>query len=153
MTDNLDLRGFLARYFPVFMGTIFASVFSLIFAIPLFFDSYFRELSLADNAKYSLFGGLALTLVIVHCNFMIARGRPQWTWGLTILLGFCLVGVIPTIEYRPHKLIYSLSLLFPLIALLLLNSKRHREMRNRLVEIRHERQRIKREAKRQRKAR
>ncbi|WVV48318.1 hypothetical protein THH46_03205 [Pseudomonas sp. NA13] len=34
------------------------------------------------------------------------------------------------------------GLLFPLLGLLLLNSKRHREMRSKLVEIRHQRERI-----------
>nr|WP_154742455.1 hypothetical protein [Pseudomonas karstica] len=122
------------------MGAIFASVFSLVFAVPLFFDSYFRNLPLADNAKYSFLGGIALTVVIVHCNFMIARGRPQWVWPLVVLLGLCFLGVLPTIEYRPHKLIYGLSAFLPLLALLLLNSKRHREMRAKLLEIRHLRQ-------------
>jgi hypothetical protein len=39
-----------------------------------------------------------------------------------------------------HPLIYAVTLLFPLLALLLLNSKRHREMRQKLLEVRHLRQ-------------
>ncbi|QJI32466.1 hypothetical protein HKK55_28470 [Pseudomonas sp. ADAK18] len=136
MKDFPLTNSFLARYFLVFIGAIFASVFSLVFAVPLFFDSYFRDLSLADNAKYSFLGGIALTLVIVHCNFMIARGRPQWVWPLVALLGLCFLGVLPTIEYRPHTFIYGMSVLLPLLALLLLNSKRHREMRQKLLEVR-----------------
>lgn len=95
-----------------------------------------------DNAKYSFLGGIALTLVVVHCNFMIARGRPQWVWPLAVLLGLCFLGVLPAIRDQQHPLIYSLSLLFPLLGLLLLNSKRHREMRQRLLEIRHLRQAV-----------
>ncbi|KQW40990.1 MULTISPECIES: hypothetical protein [Pseudomonas] len=140
MNDLPSIRGFLSRYFPVFMGAIFASVFSLIFAVPLFFESYFRDLSLADSTKWSFLVGIALTFILVHCNFMIARGRPQWVWPLAVVLGLCFLCVLPTIEYRPNKLIYSLSLLFPLLALLLLNSKRHREMRQKLLEVRHLRQ-------------
>nr|WP_280639981.1 hypothetical protein [Pseudomonas sp. RGM2987] len=130
------------KYFPVFIGAIMASVFALVFAVPLFFDSYFRDLSLADDAKWSFLSGVALTLVIVHCNFMIARGRPRWVLLLSMVLGLCFLCVLPTIEYRPNRLIYSLSLLFPLLALLLLNSKRHREMRRKLVKIRHQRELI-----------
>ncbi|KJH87945.1 MULTISPECIES: hypothetical protein [Pseudomonas] len=142
MNGQPGVRVFLIQYFPVFMGAIFASVFALVFAVPLFFDSYFQALSLADNAKWSFFGGVALTLVIVHCNFMIARGRPVWVWPMVAVLGLCFFCVLPTIAYRPDRLIYSLSLLFPLLGLLLLNSKRHREMRSKLVEIRHQRERI-----------
>ncbi|WP_339491647.1 hypothetical protein [Pseudomonas rhizophila] len=140
MNDQPSIRGFLSRYFPVFMGAIFASVFSLAFSVPLFFESYFRDLSLADSTKWSFLGGIALTVVIVHCNFMIARGRPHWVWPLAVVLGLCFLCVLPTIAYRPNKLIYSLSLLFPLLALLLLNSKRHREMRQKLLEVRYLRQ-------------
>lgn len=142
MNGQPGVRVFLIQYFPVFMGAIFASVFALVFAVPLFFDSYFQALSLADNAKWSFFGGVALTLVIVHCNFMIARGRPVWVWPMVAVLGLCFFCVLPTIAYRPDRLIYSLSLLFPLLGLLLLNSKRHREMRHRLLEIRRLRQAV-----------
>lgn len=140
MNDLPSIRSFLSNYFPVFIGGIFASIFSLALAIPLFIDSYFRNLPLADSTKWSFLGGMALTLVIVHCNFMIARGRPSWVWPLVMVLGGCFLSVLPAIEYRPNKLIYSLSLLFPLLGLLLLNSKRHREMRSKLVEIRHQRE-------------
>jgi hypothetical protein len=132
-----SVRQFLSQYFPVFMGAIFALVFSLAFAVPLFFDSYFRTIPVAENAKWSFLGGITLTLVVVHCNFMIARGRPFWVWPLVVVSGLCFLSVLPAIEYRPNTLIYSLSLLFPLVALLLLNSKRHREMRQKLLELRH----------------
>lgn len=140
MNELPSIRHFLSKYFPVFMGAIFASIFTLVFAVPLFFESYFRNLPLADNAKYSFFGGIALTLIVVHCNFMIARGRPQWVRPLVVLLALCFLGVLPTIAYEVQPLIYAVTLLFPLLALLLLNSKRHREMRQKLLEVRHLRQ-------------
>ncbi|WP_439863369.1 hypothetical protein [Pseudomonas antarctica] len=136
MNELPGIRSFLSQYFPVFMGAIFAAVFTLVFAVPLVFDSYFPALPLADNAKYSFLGGLALTWGVVQCNFMIARGRPQWVWPLAALLGLCILAVLPTIVFGPHSLSYGLSLLFPLLGLLLLNSKRHREMRQKLLEVR-----------------
>ena len=136
MNELPSIRSFLSKFFPVFMGSIFASIFTLVFAVPLFFDSYLPSLSMADNTKYSFLGGIALTLFIVHCNFMIARGRPQWVWPLVVLLGLCFLGVLPAISDRQHSLIYGLSLLFPLLALLLLNSKLHRVMRQKFFDIR-----------------
>lgn len=136
MKEPPSINRFLARYFPVFMGAIFACIFTLVFAVPAFFDSYAPNLSMADNAKYSFLVGIALTLVIVHCNFMIARGRPQWAQPLVVLLGLCFLGVVPTLNDQPNRLMYALSLLLPLLGLLLLNSKRHREMRQKLLEVR-----------------
>ncbi|WP_339532289.1 hypothetical protein [Pseudomonas mucidolens] len=141
--DDLSLPRFLARYFPTFMGGIFAALFSLACAIPLVSASYFAGASLDEQVTWSMLGGAAATMVVVHCNFMVVRGRPQWVWGVTVVLVVCLLGVLPTIEDRPHKVIYALAVLFPLVGLLLLNSKRHREMRSKLVEIRQQRESLK----------
>ena len=43
MNEIPSIRSFLSQYFPVFMGGIFASIFTLVFAVPLFFDSYFNS--------------------------------------------------------------------------------------------------------------
>ena len=137
MNELPSIRSFLSTYFPVFMGAIFACIFTLVFAVPVFFDSYMPNLSMADNAKYSFLAGIALTLVVVHCNFMIARGRPHWARALVWLLGLCFLSMLPTLSEQPNKVMYALSLLLPLLGLLLLNSKRHREMRQKLLEVRH----------------
>ncbi|WP_040063864.1 hypothetical protein [Pseudomonas batumici] len=149
----VDLPRFLTRYFPTFMGGIFATLASLACAIPLMMDFYFSAASLGEQATWSVLGGMAITLVVVHCNFMVVRGRPQWVWGLVGVLVLCLLGVLPTIEDRPHKVIYTLAVLFPLLGLLLLNSKRHREMRSKLVDIRHQREALKSALKARRKPR
>ncbi|NWB83278.1 MULTISPECIES: hypothetical protein [Pseudomonas] len=149
----VDLPRFLARYFPTFIGGIFAALASLACAIPLMTDFYFPGTSLGEQATWSFLGGVAITLVVVHCNFMVVRGRPQWVWGLVVVLVVCLLSVLPTLEDRPHKVIYALAVLFPLLGLLLLNSKRHREMRSKLVDIRHQREALKNALKARRKPR
>jgi len=151
--DDLSLPRFLARYFPTFIGGIFAALFSLGCAIPLAAAFYFAGASLGERATWSVLGGSAVTMVVVHCNFMVVRGRPQWVWGLVGVLVLCLLGVLPTIEDRPHRVIYTLAVLFPLLGLLLLNSKRHREMRSKLVDIRHQREALQKALKARRKSR
>ncbi|MCJ8206225.1 hypothetical protein [Pseudomonas sp. RGM2987] len=141
--DDLSLPRFLVRYFPTFIGGIFAALLSLGCAAPLLVTSYLPRASIGEQATWSVLGGAAVTLIVVHCNFMVVRGRPQWVWGLVAVLVLCLLGVLPTIEDRPHKVIYTLAVLFPLLGLLLLNSKRHREMRSKLVEIREQRESLK----------
>jgi len=149
--EDLNLSRFLVRYFPTFMGGIFAALFSLGCAIPLVTVSYFAEASIDQQATWSVLGGAAVTLVVVHCNFMMVRGRPLWVWGVVAVLALCLLVVLPTIGSHPHKVIYVLAVMFPLLGLLVLNSKRHREMRSRLVEIRHRREILRKELRGQRK--
>jgi len=50
--------------------------------------------------------------------------------------------VLPMMQYDLNMLVYGSAVLFPLLGLLLLNSKRHREMRKKLSEIRHLRQAV-----------
>ena len=51
MSELPGIRSFLAQYFPVFMGAICAAVFSLVFAVPLIFDSYFPRLPMDDTSS------------------------------------------------------------------------------------------------------
>ncbi|KQW40991.1 hypothetical protein ASC85_15305 [Pseudomonas sp. Root401] len=54
----------------------------------------------------------------------------------------CFLTVLPSHGYEPHPVVYMTGVLFPLLGLLLLNSKRHREMRSKLLEIRRQRELI-----------
>ena len=145
--DDLSLSRFFARYLPTFIGGIFSVLFSLGCAVPLLVTFYLSGATIGEQATWSVLGGAAVTLIAVHCNFMVMRGRPRWVWGLVGLLVLCLLSVLPTIEGRPHRVLYAMAVLFPLLGLLLLNSKRHREMRSKLVEIRRQRELIIRAAK------
>ncbi|MCJ7958436.1 hypothetical protein [Pseudomonas sp. NFX183] len=137
-----ELWSFLKRYFPVFAAANFAQILALGIGIPMMFDSYFDALPVGENLKYSFFSMLGSVLIVAHCNLMLVRGYPSWLWISVVIMFLCLLGVLPTIEYRPHKVFYVLGILFPLLALLLLNSKRHREARHEWVKLRQKRQRI-----------
>ena len=135
-----DLSSFLTRYFPVFMGTIFMAIFSGASALSLAGVTYLRGVDPSLKANYSVLAILVLVAVLVVGNVMIARGYP---WADRLVAGYlagCLLFVVPMIQYHPHMQVYCSAVLFPLFGLLLLNSKRHREMRQKLVEVRHLRQ-------------
>lgn len=149
MSGFPDMRSFLARYFPVFMGTIFMAIFSGAVAVSTAGVTYLREVEPALKSSYSGAAILVLVAVLVFGNVMIARGYP---WAARLVAGYlvcCLLFVLPMIQYGLNTLVYGSAVLFPLLGLLLLNSKRHREMRQRLLEIRH----LRRAAIAQRKAR
>lgn len=137
-----SINGFLARYFPVFMGTIFMAIFSGSASFSMAGVTYLRGLDPALKANYSVGAILVLVAVLVFGNVMIARGYP---WATRLVAGYlvgCLLFVLPMIQYGINTLVYGSAVLFPLLGLLLLNSKRHREMRQRLLEIRHLRQAV-----------
>lgn len=137
-----NMGSFLARYFPVFMGTIFMAIFAGASAVSLAGVTYFRGVDPSLKSDYSGLAILLLVAVLVFGNVMVARGRP-WATGLVAgYLGCCLLFVLPMIQYPIPKLVYGSAVLFPLLGLLLLNSKRHREMRNKLLEVRHLRQAV-----------
>lgn len=131
---------FMKRYFPTFIATIFVAKISCLLALFALLDSFFVRATLSSQAKISAVCIAICTLVLVHSNFMVARGRAGWVWVFAGLFVACLLCVLPTIGYRPNRFVYAAGLFFPLLGLLLLNSKRHREMRSKLVEVRHQRE-------------
>lgn len=144
MSELMTLRDFFRHYFLTFIGGVFAAYFSLAFATALSFVTYFRDKPLAGGLGVSivLFGAF-LVLLTVHSNFMILRGRPCWVWVMVGIYLACFLFVLPMVQYSPHKFFYGLALAFPLFGLLALNSGVQRQMRIKLVEIRHIRQALK----------
>ncbi|MCJ8206226.1 hypothetical protein [Pseudomonas sp. RGM2987] len=139
------MKAFLARYFPTFICAFFLACFSLSASISLISSTYFR--GSPERAKYSFLVALVLALLLALSHFLMIRGRP---WGVRAIVVFYVasfLAVLPTYTYQPHSVVYMTGLLFPLLGLLLLNSKRHREMRSQLVEIRRQRELIIRAAK------
>ncbi|SDB25087.1 hypothetical protein SAMN03159382_02154 [Pseudomonas sp. NFACC23-1] len=140
MDHHLYFLNFMKRYFPTFIAAIFVAKISCLLALFALLDSFFVRVPLAGQAKLSAIGIVICTAVLVHSNFMVIRGRPGWVWVFAGLFVACLFCVLPTIDSRPNRFVYAAGLFFPLLGLLLLNSKRHREMRRKLVEIRQQRE-------------
>lgn len=138
MSEMMTLRDFFRYYFLTFIVGVLAAYVSLALATALAFVTYFSDEPIAEGyGKAIMLTGAALTLITVHSNFMILRGRPSWTWVMASVYFTCFLFVLPMIQYKPHNVIYALALMFPLFGLLTINSKVQREMRNKLVEIRY----------------
>ncbi|SDV06274.1 hypothetical protein SAMN05216202_4066 [Pseudomonas mucidolens] len=135
-----SLSAFLAEYFPAFIGAFFLACFSLSAAISLASSTFFR--SDPERARYSFLVAVFLGLLLAFGHFVMIRGRVWGVWAIAAFYVVCFLVVLPTYSYRPHMAAYVIGLLFPLLGLLLLNSKRHREMRARLLVIRHLRQAV-----------
>ena len=129
----MPIGPFLARNFPVFIGVIFSGYFCSAAVVVLVENYYVSSLSNAAAASACV----VLAVFIAHCNFMIAYGRPKWAWGMYALFIACLLVALPGYKFSPHPFIYAECFFWPLLGLLLLSSKRHREMRAKAVELRH----------------
>jgi hypothetical protein len=73
MIGGGSLKPFLARYFPVFMGTILLGCFSGSTLLVLAGATYWRTLEPSIRTDYVGFGTLALVMVLILGNFLIAR--------------------------------------------------------------------------------
>ena len=89
-----EMGSFLARYFPVFMGTIFMAIFSGSASVSMAGVTYLRGLDPALKANYSVGAILVLVAVLVFGNVMVARGRPWATGLVAAYLGCCLLFVL-----------------------------------------------------------
>ncbi len=140
MDRKYSLSAFLAHYFPTFICAFFIACFSLSASISLVSSTYFR--GDPERAKYSFLLALVLSLLLALSHFVMIRGRSWGAWAIVVFYLVCFFAVLPTYVFKPHPFAYVTGLLFPLLGLLLLNSKRHREMRIQLVEIRRQRELI-----------
>nr|WP_186354511.1 hypothetical protein [Pseudomonas veronii] len=126
------------RYFPVFIGVIFSGFFGGTAVVGLVENYYLPSLSNAAAESACVL----LVWFITHCNFMIAYGRPKWVWGMYGLFITCLLVAVPGFHFSPNPFIYAECFFWPVLGLLLLRSKRHREMRAKCVELRHMRGKV-----------
>lgn len=134
----IPIRPFLLRYFPVFIGVIFSGFFGGTAVVGLVENYYLPSLSNAAAESACVL----LAWFITHCNFMIAYGRPKWVWGMYGLFIACLLVAVPGFHFSPNPFIYVECFFWPVLGLLLLRSKRHRELRAKCVELRHMRGKV-----------
>nr|WP_276544322.1 hypothetical protein [Pseudomonas grimontii] len=91
------------------------------------------------STNTSFFGAMGLGTVFALAKYEVLYGRIHWVWINVGIYLICLLVALPSIAYRPNAYLYSMSLLCPLIGLLILNSNRCRELRQKSVELRHKR--------------
>lgn len=80
-----------------------------------------------------------LIIILVTAHAAVVRGR---NWGAWLVALFCVCSIIivlPTYSYRPHLFIYSSALFAGLSTLLVLSSRKYREMCVQLFEYRQKR--------------
>ncbi|CAI8719886.1 membrane hypothetical protein [Pseudomonas marginalis] len=90
-------------------------------------------------AKTCFFSAAGLGAVFALAKYEVLYGRIHWVWINVAIYLLCLLISLPAILWRPNTYLYALALLCPLVGLLILNSNRCRELRQKSVELRHKR--------------
>lgn len=129
-------------YFSIFISGVFATLGSVVMAGVLVADAFYKDVPQEVSILWVERALAAVIVIACFCHLFIILGRPQWTWGVVLVLLACLLAALPTIEHRPQKVIYFLGVFCPLLGLLVMNSARHRELRRISVEVRYQRQRF-----------
>ena len=104
--------------------------------------TYLSTYPIGFATKTSFFGATGLGAVFALAKYEVLYGRIHWVLLNMAIYLICLLVSLPAIAYRPNAYLYSMALLSPLIGLLILNSKRCRELRHKMLEIRHKREAI-----------
>ncbi|MFK3774381.1 hypothetical protein [Pseudomonas sp. NPDC089406] len=136
MERSQEFIAFVQRYFAVFIGTWFTSLVAVAWSFVLVWGTWFRAGS-KDEMRATL---VALLVVFMLGHGAVVRGRVWGAWIVAAMCVACVVLVIGTYGQRPHLLLFSASVAFALGTLLLLNSRRYREMQQVLAEHRQRRQ-------------
>jgi hypothetical protein len=137
-----DPRRLWARHRLALFGGILSLCFSVAIAGTLMNLTYFADASDEFSNAVFLVGGGTACVAFGVAQSIILHGYSQWVWlQVGVFMTYVLL-VLPTVIYSPDRVLFTLAVLSPLIGLLCLNSKRQREMRHKMVELRHKREAI-----------
>ncbi len=149
--ERKKFKAFKARYFPIFLCAFFSSLFSAAYAISLMASTFFR--GCPNRATYAIAVALCASTTLSILNYLVVRGRPGAVWGIVLYNILCLSLILSAIDSKQPAFYYVIDIILPLLALLALNSQRHREMRRVLVTVRQLREEIQQRYKKRRRRR
>jgi hypothetical protein len=137
-----DPRTFRRRYGLVIGAELVTGCLTIAMTSVLLLTTYFSNLAEHQAAKMFFFGCLVIGLVFFFAKIEVICGRVKLVWINAGIYLICLLISLTTIAYRPPTTLYFIALLSPLVGLLILNSHRCRELRQKSHELRLKRQAI-----------
>ncbi|MBK5002279.1 hypothetical protein IAE37_004555 [Pseudomonas sp. S31] len=133
MTHGQELQAFLSRYFGVFIAEFTLSCFAVGGTVSLVFATYLRS----PDRSLSVMALAVAAAVSAASHIAMVRGYAWGVRGVIGILVVALLAALPSYGYRPHMGAYVSVLVFALLALLVINTQRYRDMRVQLVSYRH----------------
>jgi hypothetical protein len=139
MNPFVNVRIFTRLYFQRLITAILLTTASFSFATLNVTYTFFHNHPYEN--EYAVGSVVTAAFLLSFGSYILIRGRVWGVWVIVGILLACLLAVISTLERTPHKLFAVFSLLVPLSALLVINSRRFRQMCKRVVVIRRMRNR------------
>ncbi|MCO8164743.1 hypothetical protein NRB16_27635 [Pseudomonas sp. LJDD11] len=124
-------------HLPIFAAAFFMALFAMSLATMIVLQQHVSDPE--QNIQYYFQAIVVLSVYLCSANLLVVRGRPWGVWLVVALMLACILTVVLGSGYRVPRIMYFLGLFFPLVALLLLNTRRHRAMREVMVKVRAER--------------
>ena len=138
-TDPRLLR---KRYMHVIGGWMLAGCFSIAMTGVLVLVTYLSGAPEGGTLRNWFFSGLTIGVLFAIAQIQVLHGHSHWVWVNVGIYCLSFLSSLPAITYNPNIYLYSMALLSPLIGLLILNSNRCRELRQKSLELRHKREHI-----------
>lgn len=132
----------LKRYMPLIGIDAIVGCCSIALAAILATLTYLATYTVDVIAKTGFMGGMGLGAAFALAKAEVLYGRIHWVWVNVAVYCLCFLTSLPSIIYKPDTYLYVMALLCPLVGLLILNSARCRELRRKMVEVRHKRENI-----------
>ncbi|RCL24151.1 hypothetical protein C6A77_17025 [Pseudomonas sp. AFG_SD02_1510_Pfu_092] len=129
MSRGQELQQFLSRYFGVFLVEFFLSCLAIGGCVSLVFSTWLRS----PERGLSMLALALAWAVSAASHIAMVRGYAWGVRGVIGINGLAVLAVLPSYAYRPHMGAFVSVLVFGLLALLVINSQRYREMRVRLA--------------------
>ena len=134
MMKPAQFQTFMLRYFPTCLLGFFICLLSAALSATLWIDSHWRNHP--DNPLFTMMSSAVLVLLLCSGHFAMVRGFTWAAWVVLPVPTVALLMALSLLGSGVNAVLLAILLALPLLALLVLNSQRHREMRRRLVELR-----------------
>lgn len=128
-----EFSAFLARYFPSFLLCFFGAVFGISINVAIWGMQHWHDP--AQSGWYSLMLGGALGVILSVGHFFMIRGYAWAVYPIWAVLIVTLLTGLSLFGSRVPPLLLGAGLALPLLAMLVFNGKRHREMRALLIDL------------------
>lgn len=132
-----EFQGFMRQYFPTFVLGFFICVVAAALSLVLWVDEHW--FNHPDNPLYTMVFSAALIVPLCIGHFAMIRGHAWAMWAVLPVPVVALLLALSLFGSGLPAVLLAIVVALALLALLVFNSARHREMRRRLVELRRQR--------------
>ena len=133
-----QFSAFMMRFFPRFLLSFFSALFGISITVMLWALVHWRLP--ADIGRHCMALGGSMALMLCLGSFIMIRGYRWGMWVNWAVLGAGLLIGLSLLGSGTSRVPLGMGVMLQLLSLLAFNSRRHREMRTRLIALRIERQ-------------